>query len=202
MSKIKIPSFMSSSKFQIIVLIVIGIIPVVAARYFTPTHFVSNGELVQPARPIENVELQGMDGQAVEFSSLKSKWTMIYIGNSACDKECWQNLYKMRQVRLSQGKHMRRIQYAWLLLDQAVDIAALKVRLQEHPKLQVFRGDVAAIKALSRQFVLKQGAPEDGLNRIYLIDPLGNLMMSYPADADPTGIRKDFERLLRVSQIG
>lgn len=193
---------MSSPKFQIIALIIIFTIPVVVARHFTPTRFVNNGELVQPARPIENVVLQGLDKEAVEFSSLKSKWTLLYMGSSACDENCWQNLYKMRQVRLSQGKHMHRVQYAWLLVDQAVDIAALKVRLQEHPKLQVFRGDAAAIKALTRQFVIEQGAPEDGLNRIYLMDPLGNLMMSYPADADPTGMRKDLERLLKVSQIG
>jgi hypothetical protein len=50
--------------------------------------------------------------------------------------------------------------------------------------------------------VLPAGSPLDNLNRVYLVDPLGNFMMSYPADADPTGMRKDLARLLRISQIG
>jgi hypothetical protein len=44
-----------------------------------------------------------------------------------------------------------------------------------------------------------QGEPRD---YIYVIDPLGNLMMRYPRDADPNGMKKDFVRLLKVSRIG
>jgi hypothetical protein len=43
---------------------------------------------------------------------------------------------------------------------------------------------------------------EGASDRIYLVDPLGNLMMSYPGDADATGMKKDLQRLLKVSQIG
>jgi hypothetical protein len=63
-------------------------------------------------------------------------------------------------------------------------------------------GPPEAFDALAREFTLPAGSPLDNLNRIYLVDPLGNFMMSYPADADPTGMRKDLARLLRISQIG
>ena len=39
-------------------------------------------------------------------------------------------------------------------------------------------------------------------DHIYLVDPLGNLVLRYPRDADPSRIRKDIERLLKVSRIG
>jgi hypothetical protein len=38
--------------------------------------------------------------------------------------------------------------------------------------------------------------------RIYLLDPPGNLMMSYPIDADPADLGKGIGRLLRASRIG
>ena len=37
---------------------------------------------------------------------------------------------------------------------------------------------------------------------IYLVDPLGNLMMRYPRDPDPAKLVKDLQRLLRYSRIG
>jgi hypothetical protein len=39
-------------------------------------------------------------------------------------------------------------------------------------------------------------------DHIYMIDPLGNLMMRFPKDIDPSKMAKDIKRLLKVSQIG
>jgi len=51
-------------------------------------------------------------------------------------------------------------------------------------------------------FPTYDGAAPDAAGRSYLVDPLGNLMMSYPADAAPKGMLKDLKRLLRLSHIG
>ena len=40
------------------------------------------------------------------------------------------------------------------------------------------------------------------LGRIYLLDPQGYFMLSYPVDADPDGMCKDLVRLLKVSHSG
>jgi len=56
--------------------------------------------------------------------------------------------------------------------------------------------------SLVSQFLLDSGSPLTGELRIYLVDPLGNLMMSYPIDADPSDLSKDIGRLLRASRIG
>ena len=68
--------------------------------------------------------------------------------------------------------------------------------------MHVIAGPPPAVAELARQFTLPAGSPLDDPDRIYVVDPLGNLMMSYPAGADPNGIRKDLARLLRVSRIG
>jgi len=66
----------------------------------------------------------------------------------------------------------------------------------------VITGPGKSLANLDKQFTLSFGSPRSGLNRIYIVDPLGNLMMSYPADADPSKMRKDLSRLLKVSHVG
>ncbi len=68
--------------------------------------------------------------------------------------------------------------------------------------MSVLFGDPSSVQELAGQFRLAAGTPLDGLDRIYVVDPLGNFMMSYPADADPRGMNKDLTLLLRASQIG
>jgi hypothetical protein len=83
---------------------------------------------------------------------------------------------------------------------KALDL--LRYAVKDHPGMHVIVGPPEAVTELARQFTLPAGSPLDNLNRIYVVDPLGNFMMSYPADADPNGIRKDLARLLRASRIG
>ncbi len=41
-----------------------------------------------------------------------------------------------------------------------------------------------------------------GAASLYLIDPLGNLVLRYPDDPDIKGIARDLTRLLKASRIG
>lgn len=159
------------------------------------------GELVQPARPITDVALQSIDGARISFNDLKGKWNLIYFASAECLKPCTDALYKIRQVSLAQGKEAGRIRRVIVVYGTKVP-DGLRKALPDYPGMQVITGPSDAVKTLARQFYLPAGTPLDGLHRIYLVDPLGNFMMSYAADADPTGIRKDLARLLKVSQVG
>ncbi len=190
-----------SDKFQVLVLAVVFVIPIVAAMLYRPSGTMNYGELVEPARPLQAVTLRDLEGRTVSLDALKGKWTFFYFGAPECRRPCQDNLYKMRQVRLAQGKNAHRVQYVWLLTAPAAaaDLAALR---RAHPDLRILQAAPAELRALARQFRLPAGDPLQRLERIYLIDPLGNLMMSYPLGADPSGMRKDLARLLRVSRIG
>ncbi len=160
-----------------------------------------HGELVQPARPLADAALILLDGKPMRFSGLRGKWTLVTFSSAECLKPCERNLTKMRQVIAAQGKEAERVQSVLVVTDgKALDW--LRYAIQDYPGMRVITGPADSVTALAREFTLPAGGPLDNLNRVYLVDPLGNFMMSYAADADPTGMRKDLARLLRISQIG
>ena len=165
-----------------------------------PQGAVNHGELLQPARPIQDVSLQTLDGERLNFSRLHKKWTMLYFEGPECSDVCRENLRKMRQVHLAQGKDVDRVQRVFVVTNAAPP-GGLREVLQENPDMKVLTGSAENIKKLAGQFGLPAGTPF-ALHRIYVLDPLGNFIMSYSPSADPNGIRKDFNRLLKISQIG
>ena len=160
-----------------------------------------HGELVQPARPVADAALVLLDGKPMRFSELRGKWTLVTFSAVECLSPCERNLVKMRQVIAAQGKEAERIQ-SMLIVKDAKTRDWLNNAIKDYPGMRIVTGPADAVTALAREFTLPAGSPLDNLSRIYLVDPLGNFMMSYPADADPTGMRKDLARLLRISQIG
>lgn len=181
-------------------------LPVVAATIlyvsgWRPSSQVNHGQLVRPARPISDVTLKSIDGSALAFGALHGKWLMVYFGTSRCATACVRDLYKMRQVQIAEGKDADRITRVFVVTDGATS-PSLRATLKDYSGMKVLTGPTSAITALAKQFDLQAGSPLDGLNRVYVVDPIGNLMMSYPPDADPSGMRKDLARLLQVSQIG
>jgi cytochrome oxidase Cu insertion factor (SCO1/SenC/PrrC family) len=159
------------------------------------------GELVEPPRPIGDVTLLDLSGASVRFSELKGKWTLLYFGSAECLKPCTEALYKMRQLAAAQGQEAHRLQQVFVVTDpSAIDL--LRYTLADYPGTKVLRGTPEAVRALASQFTVPAGGALDGLNRLYVVDPLGNFMMSYPADADPSRMNKDLRLLLRASRIG
>lgn len=193
-------------KSTIVLLVLLFIFPVAAsfilyATGWRPSGTINHGELVEPARPINDVSLTRFDGKQMRFADLQNKWTLVYFGSAECLSPCKDNLYKMRQVRLSLGVDAPRVARLFVVTDtNALDL--LKYELKEYPHMAVVTGPANNVEALANQFHLPVGTPLDNLERIYVVDPLGLLMMSYPADADPSGMRKDLKRLLKVSRIG
>lgn len=159
------------------------------------------GELVEPPRPIDDVGLRDLSGRPKRFTALKGRWTLLYFGSAECLKPCREALYKMRQLIAAQGQQAHRLQAVFVLTDSTA-LELLRDTLADYPDTQVLRGSPEAVRALASQFTVPAGGALEGLNRIYMVDPLGNFMMSYPADADPSRMNKDVRLLLRASRIG
>ena len=197
------PGKSKSGLIIIIVLILIFALPEIIAVglhaiKWRPKTSLNHGELVQPARPIQDVSLQMLDGNTVKFSDFKNKWTMVSFGNAACLEACLKNIYIMRQVQLAQGKERERIQRVFVVTEGEVN-DALKAKLKDYPEMSVLHGPPPNVAALIQQFVLP-GAQAIDDQRVYLVDPLGNLMMSYRDD--PRGMLKDLIYLLKNSWTG
>jgi len=160
----------------------------------------NKGTLIQPARPLSLPEgLIGASGAPFPPDFLKGKWTLLYIGDTACTDPCRKSLYALRQVRLAQGENMRRVQRLFLVTDSGA--ANLRSLLADYPDMAVAFAPVPQTKALAPLFSV-EGIPMKGANRVYLVDPLGNLMMYYRPDSDPRGMIRDLEKLLKYSHVG
>lgn len=155
-----------------------------------PPESVSHGALIQPPVPLP--ALEGSDGPL-----LREAWTLVHIGAAPCDEPCREALHDTRQVHRALGRRYDRVRR--LYFQAGSDEIPPDLRAQ-HPELTVVRIDPQH-SALLDAFPAEGGAPLDA-RRTYIVDPLGNLMMSYPPDADPGGLLDDLERLLRLSHIG
>jgi cytochrome oxidase Cu insertion factor (SCO1/SenC/PrrC family) len=155
----------------------------------------SHGELIDPARPWDRFEARAADGHRLSLDDLRGKWTLAYMGNGPCELACETGLFKMRQVRLALGADMKRIQRLYLG-NTPLDRASLQPILERNPRLTF------ATLADEPQHSWSDVLGEDAVGHIYVIDPLGNVMMRYDARATSKGMLNDLKRLLKVSQIG
>lgn len=158
-----------------------------------PQGSTNRGDLIHPARPLPAVELATLEGAPVTPETLRGKWNVFYIGDGQCDARCREALILMRQTRLALNDDMTRVQRIFLTTGNCCDEQYLAA---EHPGLVVAKADDAAGQQLISAFpVADQG-------RIYIVDPLGNLMMSYAPDAPRKGLLEDLKKLLKLSHIG
>ncbi len=166
-----------------------------------PAGSVVNGNLVHPARPLDGLPLQRLDGSDLEMAELKGRWTLLYIDGSDCNAVCERSLYNMRQTRLALNEDALRVQRVLVLTDGKVS-EPLQVTLEAHPDLTVAAARPGSLSELLGQFHVTQGDDPGREQRIYTLDPLGNLIIFYEPGVDPKGILKDLERLLKASHIG
>ncbi|MFM9968518.1 MAG: SCO family protein [Burkholderiales bacterium] len=182
------------SNFMLWLVLAVCLAPFIAAtvlhRYFPPDSRMNFGELVEPV-PLPNNDLQSLDGKTMQISALRGKWIMVHVDSGVCDAACNDKLWKIRQLRLTQGKNMERIERLWLVADQTPIDATLQ---KEYAGTHIWRA--------GNEFIRLLPATNGPHQHIWLIDPLGNVMMRYSRDADPSRIKNDLIRLLKVSQIG
>ncbi len=165
-----------------------------------PQGTTNRGNLVHPARPLVMPADMVSDGMSLQ-DYLQGKWTLLYIGEANCGETCRNNLYKMRQVRVAQNEDMRRVQTLFLLHADSIPNELGGFLAQEHKDMAVALLSDAHVAAITPQFQVDE-TPVTGAGRIYIVDPLGNLMMYYLPDADARDILKDLQKLLKYSRIG
>jgi hypothetical protein len=190
---------------------------------WNPGGRVNYGELVQPPVPLPDVALPSADASwpdgpraeavgdaapAVTSSTeappadaprsfLKGKWTLLYLGAGGCSAGCRTDLYNTRQVRAALGADRERVRRVFLAEGACCDLEWLHA---QQPDLVTVQAGAAAASLTA---ILEHAGHNPGAaDRVYLIDPLGNLMMCYAVDARPKGMLEDLKKLLRLSHVG
>jgi len=163
-----------------------------------PSGSTNQGELIQPARTLPAFALPTLEGTMFESESLRGKWNLVYIGDGQCGQRCRDALVLMRQSRLALNEDLARVQRIFLTTAHCCDQAYLQ---SEHPGLIIAQAGTPAGQPLLRVF---PGTPAVGteVGYIYIIDPLGNLMMRYAPEAPRKALLEDLEKLLKLSHIG
>ena len=168
-----------------------------------PAGRVNAGDLIEPPRPMPSVALPLQSSGETAPDFLRRKWTLLYVERGSCAERCRSALYETRQVRLALDRDMDRVQRVFIADGDCCDFQTLRA---QHPDLLAIRLSPAAAPLLAllplRNAGGGGGEGRANAQRIYVIDPLGNVMMSYPPDAKPKGMLEDMKRLLRLSHIG
>ena len=176
--------------FWMIVLVTAG--PFVASTFFfyvvKPDGKPSYGQLIQPQRPVPALQLTTLTGKAVDLRQYSGYWLIVVAGPAACDKECQNLLFDIRQFFLAAGDDRYRVGRVWLVTDSGpvnpgvFEPAKGTVILRAQPD------------QLKQWLPLAQGESLEG--PIWLVDPLGNLMMRFPSNPDPLKTLAVFKKLL------
>ena len=180
---------------------------------WSPGGRVNYGELVEPPVPLPDLALPQADAPPPEApradvasgvappvasaSFLKGKWTLLYLGAGGCSAGCRTDLYNTRQVRAALGADRERVRRVFLAEGACCDLAWLHA---QQPDLVTVQASAAAAPLTA--ILEHAGHTPAAADRVYLIDPLGNLMMCYSVDARPKGMLEDLKKLLRLSHVG
>ena len=187
-----------SGRWKMIAVLLVCAAPVLLS-YFTyyvirPEGRRNFGELVNPQRPIPDMPTRTLGDKVGELSSLKGQWLLISVSGAGCEQACQQRLYFQRQLREALGKEKNRLDWIWLINDEAVVDARLLPALASSTTIRV------PADTLRQWLVTDAGQRLE--DHLYLVDPLGNLMMRFPANmdtADAAKAKRDLDRLMRAS---
>jgi len=167
--------------------------PILVAMYlyfsdnaWRPAESTQRGQLISPPVTLPDISLTPTDNA----HQLREVWSLILFADAQCDAVCLAALENMRQIRLSLGPKMTRMQTVFI----PANTAAAAINLAEFPKLIVSEAEPAAD--------LQERIRQWSNGEIFLVDPLGNLMMAYPPGASMGDVRKDLGHLMKISGIG
>ena len=166
----------------------------------------NNGSLVQPARLLDEGQLQVGD-RAFHYNELEPRWTLLVPGGSRCGESCEEVLYLTRQIHLAMGKELARIQ-RFYVSDTAVADTHFGVTTlsDKHPAplhfeqyledeqrgLKHYTMPSRHIAELFPEYLADPGT-------WYLVDPAGWIMMSYHSEVSYKDVMADLKFLLKNS---
>jgi hypothetical protein len=187
-----------SGRLKMMAVLLVCAAPVVAS-YFTfyvvrPEGRQNFGELISPQRAVPDIKGIDLNGTGVSLQAMKGQWLLVSVAGAGCNEACVQHLYLQRQMRESLGREKDRLDWVWLISDDAPVAEPLRIALKGATALRVPAPEIAAW--------LEPGSGQVLADHLYLVDPMGNWMLRFPAKLDKVTAAKakrDMERLLRAA---
>lgn len=198
------------SMWPLYAILLMALAPVVAAflAYFMPDLGLrpdghnNYGRILDPQRPMPSAQampLTTLEGEPFDLESLRGQWVLVSADAAACPESCVRKLFILRNSHASQGKNVDRLSRVWFVTD---DGKVPQEVLDAYVGTHMVRADTTALAGF---LAAERPGPEAAQalrGHMWVIDPLGNLMMEFPPNADPIEVRDDIVKLLKRSRIG
>ena len=188
----------ATGRWKMLLVLLVCAAPVVAS-YLTfyvirPEGRRNFGELIDPQRPLPDLAALDLAGKPVNLRALQGQWLLVSVAGGACNDACARHLYLQRQLRETLGREKDRLDWVWLVSDGQPLADKLRAALAGATVLRVPEAALAAW--------LKPAPSHLLADHLYVVDPMGNWMMRFPANLDVPDApkaKRDLERLLRAS---
>ena len=191
------------NKRIIIIIFAMSLIPFGIAWYLSSNldwmgNGTNNGKLITPVVTTERNELTGFDDFSMKnMDELKGHWVIVnVIPNNDCNTVCLQAIHKTKQLRLMMNKDLTRIRRLVLIIPE-INADSASHWWKDDARLIRAKPDLSLLEKLKK---IRKGDIPDGM--LFIMDPLGNLMMQYEPEFDPYKVKSDLRKLLKISQIG
>ncbi|WP_028919580.1 hypothetical protein [Pseudoxanthomonas suwonensis] len=148
-----------------------------------PAGLKNHGELLQPPADLREVPLLHADGRRYDWDPAARTWRILAAPPAGCADECTQLLAELDKVWKLFGHNADRVEVLWL--------GATPDGVSLPPELRPLLDDPAVRAALPR-------ADDPAGIPLYVIDPNGFVVLRYAPHADPSGLRTDVARLLKL----
>ena len=194
-SENKLPLNKMSGRKILLGMAVIFVLPFTIAKtmHLLNVHPASHsyGTLVHPPKPVQFSTLHDSKDKLVGSQQLLKKWNIVTVEPGVCAEPCQAQIHLLKQVNIALDKDAKRVQRI-LIAPNAENFDALE---KQYPDLIIISGSDALTTKFAAQFNVAKG-------EVYLVDPLGNLMMHYPQELNPKGLLTDLKKLLKNSWAG
>lgn len=167
------------------------------------------GALIDPALPAPEISLPATTGDTFHLSEQTGKVVLIFFGYASCPDVCPTTLADLKQVKARLGQDAGSVQVVFITVDPDRDTldklsAYLKLFDQKDiglsgsfEQLEPVWREYGVYRQIDSQSQTEAGYLVDHSSRLYLVDPQGNLRLTYAYGTLPDDIAADISHLLK-----
>lgn len=164
----------------------------------------NHGRLIDPPVAFAGFNATRLTGEPVTAEFVRANWWLLYVVPANCEAACRNRLFQMRQVRKALGRESERVR-PLLVMTASLPAEIQSLLEQEFPDFVQIKADHESVNLAMAQVM----ADASGKGNLYIMDPLGWIMLTYAPEADEKSsvikaedILNDLKKMLKVSRIG
>tara|TARA_X000000368_G_scaffold66345_1_gene47694 strand:- start:244 stop:822 length:579 start_codon:yes stop_codon:yes gene_type:complete len=163
---------------------------------YGPEEKVNYGRLLSNPIDVGTLDLE-LDYQNLNVDSMERKWMLVHFINDACLESCADLIYVARQVNVLLARQQTRVK------------RYIAAPIEVKPMLENFfttYQDLNFIEVKDQSTTIqefkKNGIDPFAQPNMFVIDPIGNIILHYSGEVDGKKLLADLKKLLGASKIG